>query len=97
MQHENTVKLCLIVIPFLPTHMNHMNRTDGVAYHSFCFKYLSVNCTFRSSNWRSEVGNLRFFDPQVEAFCGDKRRTFSVEGETKIFLNLIDCRRVFAA
>ena len=65
--------------------MNHMNGTNGVAYHSFCFKYLSVNCTFRPSNWRSAVGNLRFFDPQVEAFCGDKRRTFSGEREAKIF------------
>ena len=23
--------------------MNHMNGTDGVASHSFCFKYLSVH------------------------------------------------------
>ena len=65
--------------------MNHMNGTDGFASHSFCFKHLSVNCTFRPSNWRSAVGNLRFFDPQVEAFCGDKRRPFLGEEETKIF------------
>ena len=69
--------------------MNHMNGTYRVASHNFCFKYLSVNCTFRPSNWRSAVGNLRFFDPQVEAFCGDKRRPFSGEGETKIFLNFL--------
>ena len=69
--------------------MNHMNGKDGVASHSFCFRYLSVNCTFRPSNWRSAVGNLRFFDPKVEAFCGDKRRPFSGEGETKIFLNFL--------
>ena len=67
--------------------MNHMNETDGVASHSFCFKYLFINCTFRPSEWRSAVGNLRFFDPQVAAFCGDKRRSFLGEGETKIFLN----------
>ena len=79
-------KLCLIVVSFLPTHMNHMNGTDGVASHSFCFKYLSVNCTFRPSDWCSTVGNLRFFDPQVAAFCGDKRKPFLGEGETKIFL-----------
>ena len=82
-------KLCLIVIPFLPTHMNHMIGTDGVASDSFCFKYLSVNCAFRPSNWRSAVSNLRFFDPQVEAFCWDKGRPFSVEGKTKIFLNFL--------
>ena len=62
---------------------------DGVVFHSFCFKYLSVNSTFRPSNWRSAVGNLRFFDPQVEAFCRDKRRPFSVEREAKIFLNFL--------
>ena len=28
-----------------------------------------------------------FFDPQVAAFCGDKRRLFLGEGKTKIFLN----------
>ena len=66
MLHEN--KLCLIVVSFLPTHVNHMNGTDGVASHSFCFKCLSVNCTFRPSEWRSVVGNLRFFDPQVAVF-----------------------------
>ena len=60
-----------------------MNGTDGVASHSFCFKNLTVNC--RPSNWRSAVGNLRFFDPQVEAFCEDKRKPFSGEGEAKIF------------
>ena len=87
MQHEN--KLCLIVVSFLPTHMNNMNGTDVVASHSFCFKCLSVNCTFRPSKWRSAVGNLRFFDPQVVAFCGDKRKLFLVEGETKIFLNFL--------
>ena len=48
---------------------------------------LSINCTFRPSDWRSAVGNLRFFDPQVAAFCGDKRRNILGEGETKIFLN----------
>ena len=69
--------------------MNHMNGTDGVASHSFCFKCLSVNCTFRPSEWRSAVGNLRFFDPQVAAFCGDKRRLFLGEEETKIFLNYL--------
>ena len=87
MQNEN--KLCLIVVSFLPTHMNHMNGTDGVASHSFCFKYLSVNCTFRPSDWRSAVGNLRFFDLQVAAFCGDKRRPVLGEGETMIFLNFL--------
>ena len=66
--------------------MNHMNGTDGVASHSFCFKNLSVNCTFRPSDWCSAVGNLRFFDPLVAAFCGDKRKPFLGEGETKIFL-----------
>ena len=69
--------------------MNHMNGKNGVASHSFCFKYLSVNCIFRPSNWRCAVGNLRFFDPQVEAFCRDKRRPFSGEGETKIFSNFL--------
>ena len=71
MQNEN--KLCLIVFSFLSTYMNHMSATDGVASLSFCFKYLSVNCTYRPSDWRSAVGNLRFFDPHVAAFCGDKR------------------------
>ena len=66
-----------------------MNGTDGVASHSFCFKCLSVNCTFRPSEWRSAVGNLRFFDPQVVAFCGDKRRPFLGEGKTKIFFNFL--------
>ena len=67
--------------------MNHMNGTDGVASHSFCFKCLSVNCTFRPRDWRSAVGNLRFFDPQVATFCGDiKRRPFLGVEETKIFL-----------
>ena len=65
--------------------MNHMNGTDGVASLSFCFKYLFVNYTFRPSNWRSAVGNMRFFDPQVEAFCGDKGRPFLGEVETKKF------------
>ena len=69
--------------------MNHMNGTDGVASHSFCFKCLSVNCTFRPSDWRSAVSNLRFFNPQVAAFCGDNRRLFLGEGETKIFLNFL--------
>ena len=86
---QNEKKMCLIVISFLPTHMNHMNGTDGVPSHSFCFKYLSINCTFRPSDWRSAVGNLRFCDPQVAAFCGDKRRPFLGEGETKIFLNFL--------
>ena len=87
MQNEN--KLCLIVVSFLPTHMNHMNGTDGFASHSFCFNNLSVNCTFRPSDWRSAVGNLRFFDPQVATFWGDKRRPFLGKGETKIFLNFL--------
>ena len=50
--------------------MNHKNETDGVASHNFCFKYLSVNCTFRPSDWWSAVGNLRFFDPQLRLFVG---------------------------
>ena len=83
MQHEN--KLCLIVVSFLPTHMNHMNGTDGVASHSFCFKCLSVNCTFRPSDWRSAVGNLRFFDPQVAAFYGDKRSLFWQRDKQRTF------------
>ena len=87
MQNEN--KLCIIVVSFLPTHMNHMNGTDGVASHCFRFKYLSVNCTFRPSDWRSAVGNLRFFDPQIAAFSGDKRGPFLGEGETMIFLNVL--------
>ena len=66
-----------------------MNGRDGVAFHSFCLNYLSINCTFRSSDWRSAVGNRQFFDPQVEAFCGDKRRPFLGEGETKSFLNFL--------
>ena len=74
-----------------------MNGTDGVASHIFCFKYLSVNGTFRPSNWCSAVGNLRFVDPQVEAFCGDKRRPFSGERKTKIFFKFFDCPCVFAA
>ena len=69
--------------------MNHMNKADGVASHSFYLKYLSVNSAFRPSDWRSAVGNLRFFDPQVAAFCGDKRRSIMGEGETKIFLNFL--------
>ena len=69
--------------------MNHTNGTKGVASHNFCFKYLSINSTFRPSYWRSAVSNLRFFDPQVEALCGDKRRLFLGEGETKIFLNFL--------
>ena len=86
---QNEIKLCLIVVSFLPTHINHMSETDEVASHSFCFKYLSVNCTFRPSYWCSAIGNLRFFDPQVAAFCGDKRRPFLGEGETKIFLKFL--------
>ena len=72
-------------------HMNHMNGTDGVASHRLCFKCWSINCTFRvrPSDWLSAVGNLRFFDPQVAEFCGDKRRPFLGEGETKIFLNFL--------
>ena len=66
-----------------------MNGTDGVASHSFCLKCLFVNCTFRPSDWRSAVGNLRFFDPRVAAFGGDKRRPFSGEGKTKFFLNYL--------
>ena len=56
--------------------MNHVNGTDGVASHSFGFKYLSIDCTFRPSNWRSAVGNLRFFDSQVAVYCADKQRPF---------------------
>ena len=85
MQHEN--KLCLIVVLFLPTHMNHINGTDGVASHSFCFKCLCINCSLHLN--RAIGVNLRFFDPQVVAFCGDKRRPFLGEGETKIFLNFL--------
>ena len=66
MQNENI--LCLIVVSFLLTHIIHMNGTNGVASHSFCFKYLFVHCTFRPSDWRSAVGNLQFFDPQVAAY-----------------------------
>ena len=66
-----------------------MNGTDGVASHSFCFKYLSINCAFRPSDWSSAVGSLRFFNPQVAAFCGYKRSPFLGEGETKIFLNFL--------
>ena len=69
--------------------MNHMNGTDRVASHSFCFKCLSINCTFRPNDWRSVVGNLRFFDPQAAAFGGDKRRPFLGEEETKFFLNFL--------
>ena len=87
MQHKNI--LGLIVVSVLPTHMNHMNETDGVASHSFCFKCLSANCTFRPSEWRCAVGNQRFFDPQVAAFCGDKQRPFVGEVETKIFLSFL--------
>ena len=87
MQHEN--KLCLIVVSFLPTHMHHMNGTNGVASHSLCFKCLSINCTFGPSEWRSAIGNLRFFDPQVAAFCGEKRRPFLGEEETKMLNFLI--------
>ena len=87
MQHE--IKSCLIVVSFLPTHMDHMNGTDEIASHSFCFKCLSVNCTFRPSEWRCAVGNLRFFDPQVAASRGDRPRPFLGEGETKIFLNFL--------
>ena len=86
MQNEN--KLCLIVISFLPTHMNHINGTDGVASHSFCFKYLSINCSLRLD--RAIGVNLRFFDRQVAAFCENKRRTFLGEGETKIYSNFLN-------
>ena len=72
-----------------------MNGTDGVASHSFCFKYLSINCSLHLDQ---AIGvNLRFFDSQVAAFCGDKRRPFLGEGETKIFFEFSDCRSVFAA
>ena len=67
--------------------MNHMNRTDEVASHRFCFKYLSINCSLHLD--RAIGVNLLFFDPQVAAFCGDKRRPFSGEGETKIFFNFL--------
>ena len=66
-----------------------MNGTDGIASHSFCFKCFFVNCRFRPSDWCSAVGNLRFFDPQVAAFCGDKRRPFVGEGQTIIFFNFL--------
>ena len=69
--------------------MNHMNGTDGVASHSFYFKNSSVNGTFRPSNWRSAFGNLRFLDPQVEAFCENKRRPFLGKRETRIFLDFL--------
>ena len=85
MQNEN--KLCLNVILFLLTHMNHMDGTDGVASHSFYFKYLSRNCSLHLD--RAIGVNLQFFDLQVAAFCGDKRRPFLGEGETKIFLNFL--------
>ena len=75
---------------FIFTGTYELHEWDGwVASHSFCFKCLSVNCTFRPSNRRTAVGNLRFFDPQVAAFCGDKRRPFLGEGEAKIFLNFL--------
>ena len=64
-----------------------MNGTDGVASHSFCFKYLSINCSLHLD--RAIGVNLQFFDSQVAAFCGDKRRPFLGEGETKIFLNFL--------
>ena len=67
--------------------MNHMNGTDGVASHSFCFKYMSINCSLHLD--RAIGVNLRFFDPQVAAFCGNKRRSFFGEEETKIFLNFL--------
>ena len=65
--------------------MNHMNGTDGVASHSFCFKYLFVNCTFRPSNWRSAIGNLRFFDSQVEAFVGINKDLFRERKKQRSF------------
>ena len=77
--------------------MNYINETDGVASHNFCFKYLFINCTFRLSEWHSAIGNLQFFDPQVAAFCGDRRRPFLRERETKIFFKFFDCRSVFTA
>ena len=77
--------------------MNHMSDTNGVASHNFCFKYLSINCTFRPSDWCSAVGNLWFFDPQVAAFCGDKRRPFIGRGKNKDLFKCFDCRSVFAA
>ena len=55
----------------------------------FHILYLSVNCTFGPSEWCTAVGNQRFFDPQVATLCGDKRRPFLGEGETKIFLNFL--------
>ena len=76
--------------------MSHMNETDGVASHSFCFKCLSVNYTFRPSEWRSAVGNLQFFDPQVAAFVGDKQRFFG-RGRNKDLFKIFDCRSVFDA
>ena len=50
--------------------MNHMNGTDGVASHSFHFKYLFINCSLHLD--RAIGVNLRFFDPQVATFSGDK-------------------------
>ena len=54
----------------------------GLLLIAFVSKYLSVNCAFRPSDWRCAVGSLRFFDPQVAAFCGDKRGPFLGEVET---------------
>ena len=79
------------------TNTYEPHEWDGWGCFSRLLKYLSVNCTFRPSAWRSVVGNLQFFDPQVEAFCGDKRRPFLGEGKTKIFFKFFDCRSVFAA
>ena len=73
-----------------------MNGTDGVASHSFCFKHLSLNCTFRLSKWRSVVGNLQFFDPQVATYFGINKDLFR-ERENKVFFLFFDCRCVFAA
>ena len=67
--------------------MNHMNGTDRVASHSFCFKYLPINCSLHLD--RAIGVNLGFVDPPVVAFCGDKQRSFLGEGETKIFLNFL--------
>ena len=64
--------------------MNYMNGTDGVASHSFCFKHLSLNCTFRLSKWRSAVGNLQFFDPLVATYFGINKDLFW-ERENKVF------------
>ena len=84
MQNENIS--CLIVISFLPTHMNHMNGTDGIA--SQLLFPIFVHKLFLHLD-RAIGINLRFFDPQVAFFCGDKPKSFLREGEAKILNFLI--------